>query len=150
MPKWFWLSVLAAVLFGCYAVPLKKASMLCRSTGDFMGMLFWTGIAIACSGLIGILWFQGSPLNRALMLNSVVGGIIWFLGMVAVMLALREPNASVGLIACVYDSNALIALVLGFVFFQEYKTTNMTYSIIGALAIVTGAGFIGFAGNQKK
>ena len=70
---------------------------------------------------------------------ALIAGIIWGLGFLAVAIAIAQ-KADVARLAPIYNTNTLLAVLLGIIFLKEIPDASQIFRVVaGAVLIVTGA-----------
>ncbi len=136
METWFFFAILASLSWGSYII-VNKVAM-----GKGMDPYF--AIALMSAGVIGLgaaVFFlakpsiQSDPMSITL---AVIAGALWALGQLFVVLALSS-NAPVAKLAPLYNTNTLVAVVLGIILLKELPSGTATIKVIaGAILIVAG------------
>ena len=70
---------------------------------------------------------------------ALIAGIIWSVGFLAIAIAISQ-KADIARLAPIYNTNTLIAVLLGIIFLKEIPDASSIFRIIGgAVLIVVGA-----------
>lgn len=136
MEPWIIYAILASLSWGSYVIINKVAAG--QGINPFTAAL---AMGIGAIGLFGITFLATrSPIGE----NwngfglSIAAGVVWALGMIFALLALSN-NAPVARLAPLYNTNTLVAVVLGIILLKELPSGTMAIKvIIGAILIVAG------------
>lgn len=140
--SWIIYGLLASLFWGSYIVVSKVAS-----SDDYFGL---DPFLVSLFMLVGIfIVFAGSsfffrekltiPESKLGIGFAILAGALWAVGMIASLLAVRA-GADVSKLVPLYNSNTLIAVLLGIVFLHEVPSTGgLVRVIIGSVLIVVGA-----------
>jgi uncharacterized membrane protein len=141
---WLIFAILAAVFWGSYIVVVKVVTSpkyfgISQASAALFILL---GIAVVFAANIIYEISAGKfqmPQSKTGILFAVLSGVLWGGGMVASLLALKS-GADVSKISPIYNTNTLIAVLLGIILLGELpKAAAMTKVIIGAIMIVVGS-----------
>ncbi len=129
--------ILPAVMYGLFPVLVKSGNAHGLTPG---AMLLCVGAAVTAIGGVylpvvdrgfGAVSFTGTAFGLA-------AGFAWGLGALGVGYAISALNAPVALITPIFNTNSLVAVVLGLVVFSEWKTLQVPPLLLGTLLIVIG------------
>jgi transporter family protein len=146
MQAWLIYGILAAVFWGSYIIVSKVAT-----SGKYFGvnsawfsMFMLLGIAVV---FIGSAIYEGglsAPQSSTGLALSSVAGVLWALGMFVSVKAL-SAGADVSKLNPIYNTNTLIAVLLGILVLQEVPAAHDALRVIaGAVLIVVGAILVSF------
>jgi|SRR3989338_548019 len=142
MENWIIYGLVASVCFGIQTVIYKYAFQKSGSTPYYAAFMFALGIILTYAVFLlfkpgfSFEWKSGSIL--------FVSGIIWAIGFIAVAIAIAQ-KADVAKLAPIYNTNTLIAVLLGIMFLHEVPdASHMVRVIGGAVLIVIGAVLVSF------
>ena len=137
MPNWIVYGIIAAVCFGVTNVLFKVAQQKGNLSPYYLSFVFGLGVLLV-SGLFLVFnpSFQFELKSNGLVLAA---GIIWTIGMLAVVVALAQ-KADISRLAPIFNANTLVTVVLGIIFLHEIPNTSQMLRVIaGAVLIVIGA-----------
>lgn len=70
---------------------------------------------------------------------ALISGIIWGIGFLAIAIAIAQ-KADISRLAPIYNTNTILAVLMGIIFLKEIPDTSQIFRIItGAVLIVVGA-----------
>lgn len=140
MRTWWVYALLAMVTWGCYIVVAKVATSqdYCGLSSKWAALLMYVGIGLTFAGY----WFfssdQQATLNAKSILAGTSTGILWGLGMIFSFCALRS-GADVAKLVPIFNSNTLVAVLLGLLLFKEATApSDILRIVLGAVLIVGG------------
>ena len=140
MKSWLLYALLATVSWGSYIIVAKVAtsSKYCGLPAKWAAILMWVGIG-AVFVLYLLLGADEKPrFNFQSTTAGVSAGVLWALGMVFSLCAIRA-GADVARLAPIYNSNTLVAVFLGMVILHEVRdASGMLRVLIGSVLIVAG------------
>jgi len=128
--------VIPAILFGLFAI-LQKAG---KNAGISVGMfLLVVGSVIAVCGLIYLFGLNDpKTINGKSALYTALAGICWAVAIGLIQYTLIYFNLPISKLAPLYNTNTLIAVVLGLIVFSEWKSLNLWELGLGTVLIVMG------------
>ena len=140
MKTWLLYALLATFSWGTYIVVAKIAtsSKYCGLEPKWSAILMWAGI-----GTVFVLyWLLSGGDKPSLNLGSVVAGVssggLWALGMLFSLCAIKA-GADVARLAPIYNSNTLVAVLLGIILLHEVRdASGILKVVIGSVLIVIG------------
>ncbi|MBI1935187.1 EamA family transporter [Candidatus Woesearchaeota archaeon] len=137
MENWVIYGLIASFCFGIQTIIYKYAYQKSSSTPYYAAFVFALGIVLTYAAFllfkpnVQFEWKSSSLL--------FVSGIIWAVGFIAVAVAIAQ-KADVARLAPIYNTNTLIAVVLGIIFLKEIPDVSQMWRVIsGAVMIVIGA-----------
>jgi uncharacterized membrane protein len=77
------------------------------------------------------------PLTKSGLVFSASSGVLWGLGSIGLLIAINRYAASISNLVPIYNTNTLVAVILGMVVLHEVPARRF-YVLLGALAIVVG------------
>lgn len=142
--NWIIWGVIASVTWGSYVILLKIATSpeyyAISSFSAFFAMSL--GIICASLGIFTIAWGKIKSSSKVKLKEAVAfalsSGIVWGIGMFSVIYAFSKLGASVAPIVPLYNTNTLVAVLLGMCLLKE-KPKRKWSTISGAVLIVIGA-----------
>ena len=140
MKTWLLYALLATFSWGTYIVVAKIAtsSKYCGLEPKWSAILMWAGI-----GTVFVLyWLLSGGDKPSLNLGSLVAGVssggLWALGMLFSLCAIKA-GADVARLAPIYNSNTLVAVLLGIILLHEVRdASGILKVVIGSVLIVIG------------
>lgn len=145
MESWLLLGFFAALMWGSYVVVSKVVTSehyfgVPASTAT---LLMLVGIAVVFIGFVAWNNDWALPRDPVILGAGVLVGILWALGMVAAMLAVRN-GADVSKLNPIYNTNTLVTLMLGVLLLKELPEQSQLIKVAaGAVLIVIGAILVG-------
>ncbi|MDD5677017.1 MAG: hypothetical protein PHW60_03370 [Kiritimatiellae bacterium] len=134
--------LMAAICYG-FKSPLFKAGM-CAGAG--VGPFFFAmGFAVICFGIIAILVTGDRRISHASGSYALFSGLFFSAGNGLVLLAISRYGANISQLAPLYNMNTLVVVLLGLLFYSEWKQIKPVLLIAGAVLIVLGAAIVGKA-----
>ena len=137
--SWILLGILAALCWGIYPALMKEATISGATTGNiFLGMMIGA-----------LLLFTISPKEKRgrvsfqTIIWSLLAGLVWAGGMFFAQKAI-SLGADIARLTPLYNTNTLIAVIIGFVVLKEWpKNQKQKFLIIaGAMLVVLGASLV--------
>lgn len=136
MENWFIYAILASLSWGTYIVISKIATKGLNSYVSGVVM------ALAIVAVFVVLFVIKSPKfegNWISVTAAIVAGMLWAIGMYFALSAM-EAGADVSKLVPIYNTNTLVAVLLGIILLKELPiATEMIRVIAGAILIVIGA-----------
>ncbi len=137
MENWIVYGIIAAIFFGINTIILKIAIQKGNLNPAYASLSFGIGIVITflIYYFINPNWqFEWKSTSIA-----VFAGVTWAVGMLAVAIAISQKG-NVAQLAPVYNTNTIIAVILGIILLKEIPDMSQIIRIvIGAVMIVVGA-----------
>jgi len=140
MKTWLLYALLATFSWGTYIVVAKVAtsSKYCGLEPKWSAILMWAGIGI----VFVLYWLFSGGGKLTLNLSSIVAGVssggLWAMGMLFSLCAIKA-GADVARLAPIYNSNTLVAVVLGIALLHEVRdAAGILKVVIGSVLIVLG------------
>lgn len=134
MENWLIYAILASLSWGSYIIITKLA----KGIDPFLSGL---AMAIGIFVFFGALYIIKTPSfdgNWNPIFLSVIAGAVWALGMLFIILALKS-GADVSKLAPIYNTNTLVAVMLGIVILHEIPALAEQFKVIvGAILIILG------------
>lgn len=125
-------ALLGVVCIGCYMLPVRFSTTKGFSFFCFMGLGMLPMVVLRW-GSIELLWAHPMWMGAALL-----SGLFWGSGQIAANLALEE--ISLAKAAVYFNSNTLLNILLGLVFFHEATSlTSILLLLMGAVLLTAGA-----------
>ena len=97
-----------------------------------------TGGATLLVGLIMLFVMRDMKITMASGGYAFGAGALWALAISGVMIALQNYNASISVLAPLYNTNTLITVALGLWLFSEWQVVKVPQLLLGSLLIVIG------------
>lgn len=141
MENWITCGIIASLAWGIYIVILKIAT----SEGHYnvpasIAFLFMT-LGILITSLGSFLW-RGTAANFLIPGVGIAlgAGLLWGIGMICVTCGLSLPDTAVSKLVPLYNTNTLVAVLLGILFLKEApeQGTMVVLLVLGALLVVAG------------
>ncbi|MEN9354179.1 MAG: hypothetical protein RL318_1504 [Fibrobacterota bacterium] len=125
-----------AVGYALFAIFTKSATQAGIGPGANLAFI---GLATALVGMIFHLVLPTVPLTTRGALWATGSGILWAAGTGLVSFALMRYGIPVAKLNPIYNTNTLLAVVLGLVIFSEWKQVDVIKLSIGAVLILAGS-----------
>jgi len=122
--------------YAFFALCTKSATNAGIGPGAYLALV---GIATAMMGVVFHLVLPATPLTGRGALWAVASGLLWAAGTGFVSLALMRYGIPVSKLNPIYNTNTLLAVVLGLVVFSEWKQVDVLKLSLGALLILAGS-----------
>ena len=137
MENWVFYGMVSAVCFGVNTVLYKYANQKSAFSPYYGSFVFALGVVF----VFGILLMFKPSNDFELKTTSLIfiAGTIWAIGFLAIALALSKGFA-ISKLAPIYNTNTIIAVLLGIFLLKEIPNSTQVFKIIGgAILIVAGA-----------
>jgi transporter family protein len=131
--------IFPAVVFGLTNAMVKA------STEKGISIPFYiicTGGATLLTGLVLLFVMRDMKITMASGGYAIAAGVMWAVAISGILIALQRYNASVSILAPLYNTNTLITVALGLWLFSEWQTVRVPQLLIGSLLIVIGGGIV--------
>lgn len=140
MKPWLIYSLLVMLSWGGYIVVAKVAT-----SDQYFGLpprwsaiLIYIGIGLVFAIYCLLTKDDRANLNYKSILTGISSGVLWALGMVFSLLALKA-GADVSRLVPIYNCNTLVAVLLGIIFLRELSNlASISSVIIGSILIMVG------------
>jgi len=140
---WVVHGIVTSLVWGAYALLLKVST-----SADYYG----TNLFVAFAAMsLGILLISGgmfakerkrqATLSKRGVFYALLSGIIWGIGLLAVIYALSSLQTPVAKLVPLYNTNTLVAVFLGMFFLHEVPRGRWI-TILGAILIVAGGALV--------
>lgn len=124
-----------AVLYGLAGVMQKTV----QKTGISLSWyIIFISIGVLLASVPLLFTEQAKQLSLKGGIFSVLIGFFWAFGMVAVALGISKFGVPVSKLAPLYNTNTLIAVILGLLIYAEWKDLNIIPLLSGAFLIILG------------
>lgn len=147
--NWITWGVIASIAWGVYAILLKVAtSPQYYDINPFSAFFAMSlGISVTSLSTFAMARKRGSGFSKIKSKGALIAffsGILWSIGMITVTYALSNLGASVALLVPLYNTNTLVAVLLGIVLLREVpkQRLSMISTILGAVLIVSGGSLV--------
>lgn len=125
-----------AVGYALFAIFTKNATQAGISPGANMVLV---GLATSLVGVIFHLALPSTPVTGRGAVWAILSGLLWGAGTGFVSYALMRYGIPVSKLNPIYNTNTLLAVVLGLVVFSEWKQVDVLKLSLGALLILAGS-----------
>lgn len=144
--NWITLGIIASIAWGSYVVLLKIATSpeYCAIPPFSFFFVMSLGIMSVSLGVLATArgkFKSSSEVKLKAVATALSSGIVWGIGMFSVIYAFSRLKASVALMVPLYNTNTLVAVLLGMVLLKE-KPHRKLLTILGAVLIVIGASLV--------
>jgi transporter family protein len=119
-----------------------------RNGMNVSSFLTLVGAAVFCVGLCGVAFHSGWSGNARSALAAVAMGFTWSLAIAGIVYGLSALQIPVSIIAPLTNSNAVVAVVLSAIVFNEWQQLSVGRLLIGVALIVMGAIVVSIAPLQ--
>lgn len=141
--NWITWGIIASVAWGSYVILLKIATSPEYYAISSFSAFFAMSLGIICASLgIFTIARKKNKSSYKVKLKAVAAalssGIVWGIGMFSVIYAFSKLSASVAPMVPLYNTNTLVAVLLGMILLKE-KPKRKWSTISGAVLIVIGA-----------
>jgi transporter family protein len=127
--------ILPALIFGMTNAMVKASTEKGISIPLY---IICTGGATLLVGLIMLFVMRDMKITMASGGYAFGAGALWALAISGVMIALQNYNASISVLAPLYNTNTLITVALGLWLFSEWQVVKVPQLLLGSLLIVIG------------
>jgi uncharacterized membrane protein len=140
MENWIIYGLLASVFFGVNTVIYKYAATKGHGLNPYVGVFsFGIGVFLFFAIFYFIKMPKFAPINWAGLGLALIAGAIWAAGMLMVAIAISQKG-DISKLAPLYNTNTLIAVLLGIIFLKELPAASEMLKVIaGAVLVVIGA-----------
>jgi len=125
-----------ALGYALFAICTKFASQ--AGIGPGLNLVL-VGLATVVVGVVFHFALPSPSLTSAAAAWSLGSGILWAVGTGFVSLALMRYGIPVSKLNPIYNTNTLLAVVLGLWVFAEWRQVDVTKLLLGALLILAGS-----------
>jgi hypothetical protein len=133
---WLIGGLLPALFFGLDGFCSKLAARAGIGLGPYLTL---TGLSIALAGGVFTLLAGDRTVSAAGAAYALAKGVAWTLGSGLVVYTLTRSGVPLGKLAPLYNTNALVTVLLALVVFAEYQEVSVPRLLGGAALIVAGA-----------
>ena len=140
MKPWLLYSLLVMFSWGGYIVVVKVATsdQYLGLSSKWSAILMYEGIGLVFAIYCLLAKDGKSNLNNQSIVTGISSGVLWALGMVFSLLALKA-GADVSKLVPIYNCNTLVAVLLGIIFLGEISNlASISRVIIGSILIIIG------------
>jgi transporter family protein len=137
MESWVFYGIAASVFFAVNTIVYKVAAQKGNFSPYFGSFVFGLGIVL----LFGLFFIfrPGFSFEWKSSSLALIAGVIWGLGFLAIAIAISK-GGNVSQLAPIYNTNTILAVLLGIIFLKEIPDVSQVYRIIGgAVLIVAGS-----------
>lgn len=131
-----------AVLLGIFAMLQKLSVQSGAKPGTYLLFVSAGVLVVALALMVG---GSRSSLSVASVSASFATGVVWAIAVGLIAVAQGSYGASVARIVPLFNMNTLVAVVLGFVVFAEWRGVNVPRLSVGAVLIVIGGSLVATA-----
>lgn len=144
--NWITWGIIASIAWGTYVVLLKIATSPEYYAISPLSAFFAMSLGIICASLSIFTIARGkikssSKVKLKAVAFALSSGIVWGIGMFSVIYAFSKLGASVAPMVPLYNTNTLVAVLLGMILLKE-KPKRKLSTISGAVLIVIGASLV--------
>lgn len=142
MEQWIIYGLLASLFFGANAVIYKYAAVNGGLNPFYAAVFYGAGIFVSLA-IAYLFKFTTPTLNFKWLGIISFAGVLWGLGFIVVAVAI-SGGADIAKLAPLYNTNTLIAVILGIVLLKELPSATAAWRVLlGAALIVIGTIVVG-------
>ena len=139
MENWLIYGLIASVCFGVNAIIYKVAATKGQGLNPYLGGLSIGAGVFLFFLLVFLVKSQKFTPNWTGITLAIISGVLWAIGMLMIALAVAKKG-DISRLAPLYNTNTLIAVLLGILFLKEIPTGTAVFKVIsGSVLIVIGA-----------
>lgn len=127
--------IIPAILFGFYNILQKASSQHKISPGMY---LIVVGICAIAVGAVYCFVFKEYTISPTSGFFATLNGIVWGVATCLIALAYTRFKMPVSKLVPIFNTNTLVAVILGLIIFSEWKTVSSPKVIIGAILVIIG------------
>ncbi len=127
--------VIPAVLLGCFAI-LQKLSVNLGSTPASLLLFVGVGVTVVALTLGAVGGF--GPVTLSASVAALATGVVWATSTALIAVAQGRFGAPVVQLVPLFNMNTLVAVLLGFIVFAEWRGVRVPRLVIGSVLIVVG------------
>ena len=136
--SWIFYGLFASLFFGINAVVYKVAAVNGGLNPYYAGVFYAAGIFITVL-VAYLLKFSAPTTNYKWLGLALIAGVIWGLGFIMTAVAISN-HADISRLAPLYNTNTLIAVILGVVLLKEIPSAASVWRVVlGAVLVVAGS-----------
>ncbi|HLD97648.1 MAG TPA: GRP family sugar transporter [Candidatus Nanoarchaeia archaeon] len=136
--SWIFYGLFASLFFGVNAIVYKVAAVNGGLNPFYAGVFYGAGIFLTLL-IAYFLKFSAPTTNFKWLAIALIAGIIWGVGFLMTALAISQ-HADVARLAPLYNTNTLVAVVLGIILLKELPSSEAAWRVVlGAVLIVAGS-----------
>lgn len=127
--------IIPSILFGLTGVFQKMSTNQGIALGPYLTII---GVAVTVVGVITWAITKEHTVNLQSGGYALLLGVIWAASTLLIALALSRYGANVSQLVPLYNTNSLVAVLLGLIFLDEAASVRTSYLLPGVVAIVIG------------
>ena len=128
--------IIPALLFGISGICQKLSTQHGISTGAYILSI---GIGVVMVGAVLCLWNTEQTYNVKAVIAALALGLAWATGVVLVAIAITHYKTPLSILAPLYNTNTLVAVVGALLIFSEWRDVNVVKLLMGSVLIIGGA-----------
>jgi len=128
--------IIPAVLFGISGICQKLSTQHGISSGAYILSI---GVGVVMVGALLCLWNTEQAYNVKAIIPALALGLCWATGVVLVAIAITHYKTPLSILAPLYNTNTLVAVVGALLIFSEWRDVNVVKLIVGSMLIISGA-----------
>ena len=128
--------IIPALLFGISGICQKLSTQHGISTGAYILSI---GIGVVMVGAVLCLWNTEQTYNVKAVIPALALGLCWATGVVLVAIAITHYKTPLSILAPLYNTNTLVAVVGALLIFSEWRDVNVVKLLMGSVLIIGGA-----------
>lgn len=126
-----------AVLLGIFSY-FQKAGIRAGATPGLLLVLVGAGTAVVGAVFMMLLPGPARPLRAGALLYSIATGLVWATAVGLVSTAISVYDTPLSKLVPVFNTNTLVAVVLGLVVFREWQEVQSPKLLVGTVLIIIG------------
>jgi uncharacterized membrane protein len=127
--------LLPAVLFGVSGVFQKTSARSGIATGPYLMVV---GLVVTLVGAAFAAAQRDVAVSGAGAANACIYGLLWALGVACIAIALARYDARISQLVPLYNTNTLVAVVLGLVVLSEWQQVQPGRLLLAAVLTIAG------------
>jgi hypothetical protein len=127
--------LMPAILFGVANVFVKSST---EKGISFPLYIVCTGLGTLFVGLVLFCVLRDAKISLLSGGYAFAAGVLWAVAVSGILIALRQYNASISILAPLFNMNTLITVALGLWIFSEWQTVRVPQLVLGSVMILIG------------
>lgn len=149
MEYWVIFGILASLMWGTYVFLLNISEKKYNTPAPEAFFAMSLSILGTAIGYFFLVKFETTHLSILGFVFSVTAGVIWSIGMSSIAIALSNPKTNISKLVPLYNTNTLVAFLLGVLLLGEI-THNLPMVLVGAILITSGGVLVTRKESFKK
>ncbi|ACK65242.1 conserved hypothetical protein [Rippkaea orientalis PCC 8801] len=128
--------IIPALMFGFANVFTKASTSGSISMSSYVTIV---GVAVTVVGVVsGLMTKDGFMADSQSAIFALAVGITWAIGQLLIALVLQKFSVPLSVLAPIYNTNTLVAVLIALIVFSEWSQVSMTHLGIGAFLTTLG------------